>query len=741
MATSGGTEMGYHKRRRYGFMKKRVFFKREFPAILTASMIVIVVSAVYIHELNVVVKENNYATMKELASHDKMIIENNIEHMWEQLEYIKSIIIGYHGQTMERAQSILNFESMNGKFENLYLVAEDGKLYSESFVVYDPEKKGVNGRIDLLPLFEGEEEKVVAEYKDSSGFDAMKGERLLYGIRIEDFTIEGIKIVALAGLVRITNIQENMIVESYVADGTARGFSSVIDSNGTYIVNLDRTIYTNWESSMYQRLSHYQKLSRPIEEIADKISKDERFHLECVDEQGVRWQIYFTPFENEVNWYFMLSVEDEVFDEESRTFLFMSIFMLAIVMSVILLMILILIRSRNEALEANAEARARSEFLSTMSHEIRTPLNGVIGLLHLLDRDIDKGEAREIMKGRLAKAHDTATYLLALVSDILDMSKLQSGKVELLNRSISVEQIVDAVWSMQHDNIQNREISFVIEEDISVPWIIGDEVRIKQILLNIIGNSAKFTPAGGTISMKVFQQKEGDTHVATTFICSDTGCGMSPEFLEHIWESFSQERNKISDSIKGTGLGMAITKLLVDTMGAEITVESAINEGSVFTITFHSEISEEKERIRRVSRKLREEKVRGKIHKILVAEDNDLNAEIMNEILQEEGFLVTIAENGQEAVDKFNASEIGEFDLILMDMQMPVMDGCKAASEIRRLDREDAKSVYIFACTANTFQEDRERAMQSGMNDFLIKPIDADVLIQKIDEVISERDE
>lgn len=721
-------------------MKKIKGFMREAPIIFFATIVMICISAVYIRQMNVVIAENTYASMSELAKHDKLIIEQNIQNMWERLHYLKDMIVDYHGQNLMRAQTILNFESQKGEFESLYLVAEDGKAYSQNFVVHDPQKKGVNGRIDLLPLFENGDSEILVLYNDDTGFDAAKGERLLYGIRTDNLYIEGIRIAAITGLVRVTDIQEKMIVGSYMKDGEYRGTSSIIDSDGRFIVNTERTIYINWENDLYQKLADYKKLSMPIEKIAGKISNKERFGLECTDNKGIKRQIYFMPFENEIGWYFMVSIENEVFEEQSRKIFFINMVLLFFMLCVILLMLRVWLRSRTEVLTANAQIRARSEFLSTMSHEIRTPLNGVIGLLHLLDRDIDKGAEKEIVKYHLAKAHDTASYLLTLLSDILDISKIQSGKIELANHPVSVKSVIDMIVSMQRDNIQNRGISFVLEEDITVPWIIADDVRMKQILLNIIGNSAKFTSAGGTISMKVYQQKEDADHVSTTFVCSDTGCGMSSEFLEHIWESFSQERNKISDSIKGTGLGMAITKLLADTMGAEISVESVLDEGSVFTVTFHSEIAGEVPAVSGASVEMQKQACHKNTRNILVAEDNELNAEIISEILKEYGFSVTLAGNGRIALEKFMDSKVGEFDLILMDMQMPVMDGCAAAAEIRKLDREDAKTVYIFACTANTFQEDRERVVESGMNDFLAKPINAETLLQKLEQVFGKNE-
>lgn len=220
--------------------------------------------------------------------------------------------------------------------------------------------------------------------------------------------------------------------------------------------------------------------------------------------------------------------------------------------------------------------------------------------------------------------------------------------------------------------------------------------------------------------------------MTTIYRCQDTGLGMSREFIDKIFDAFSQERNKTSDSVKGTGLGMAISKLLVDAMGGDIRVESELNVGTVFTVSLPSEIAEYTDP--HVDEAAADEHAvyPGKPVKILMAEDNELNAEILMEILSDEGFEVVHAENGQEAVQRFADSETGEFDIILMDMQMPVLDGCSAAMEIRSLNRPDAKTVVIFACTANTFKEDRDRAVESGMNDFLAKPIDVSVLLKKL---------
>ena len=374
-----------------------------------------------------------------------------------------------------------------------------------------------------------------------------------------------------------------------------------------------------------------------------------------------------------------------------------------------------------------------------MSHEMRTPLNGIVGLNYLMMTSIDDPHKKTQVKEWLTKSHSTAKYLLSLINDVLDISKLRSGSVEVVKEPLLVGAVVDAIHSMQCDNIANRGIEYLTDVRIDVPCILGDEVRIKQVLMNIVSNAAKFTPAGGYIKLSVRQEKTDEKHVTTTFVCEDTGCGMSEEFLPKIFDAFTQDRNSSNNSTKGTGLGMAISKMLVNAMGGEIYAKSEQGKGSVFTVEITAEISDipdyMKFSVDEEAERLAEEIAapQEKPLKILVAEDNELNAEILVEVLESAGFETAWAEDGKRAAELFGQSEIGEFGLVLMDMRMPVMDGCEAARAIRALDRPDAKSVLIYACTANTFNEDRIKAFDSGMNDFLTKPIDIKVLLQKME--------
>jgi signal transduction histidine kinase/ActR/RegA family two-component response regulator len=467
------------------------------------------------------------------------------------------------------------------------------------------------------------------------------------------------------------------------------------------------------------------------------MENNETFNFYYTDTDKVERIVYGIPFaEKGIQWYFLSSVESTVFTDQNRTFLVLSMAMLGGIVIVIIVALLLMMSFQNKAITAKAEAKARSAFLANMSHEIRTPLNGILGLIYLIEKDIDNKEDDNIIKKRLDKTKETADYLLSLINNILDISKLEAGKVELQKESISLELIMDSIRSMQKNNIESRGIQFIVEKEMLAPWIIGDDVQIKRVLMNIVGNASKFTSPGGEIRFSVMQEKEDERHVTTIFTCADTGCGMSEGFLEHIWDSFSQERRNNDESIKGTGLGMAISKTLMDAMGGSITVESKLGEGSTFTVILHSEIGEavipyKKENEEHLE-KLPE---KNKQAKILVAEDNELNAEILIEILEGEGFEVDHAQNGQIAIEKFRDSAVGEYKVILMDMQMPVMDGCEATQGIRAMNREDADKITIFACTANNFHEDREKAIMSGMNDFLAKPVDVHILLQKLEGI------
>lgn len=705
--------------------------------IVIALAIICTITVFYIRRMNWSVSNNIINSINELAEHDKMMIQSYIDICWEDLFEISERFASYGCRTIEEIQVQMNLECATSRFRTLYLLAEDGTVYTNTYVTFEPGGDIFDRSIDFLPYFEQGEQTVFARFDDKTIGKFMARESLLYGVRLDSYTVEGKKMLALIGTNDITAIQDRMVIESFRKDGMGRGYSTLLDEKGNYLIYYEKDIYLNQTNNLYKHIAESDSSEMTGEEIAKRIGNRETFGFYHVY-HGERKLFYLIPFDNDMGLYFAMLVDEAVFDEQTRDFVLTSVSMLVSCMAIVVVMLFAVMFNRSRTIRAVERERSQKEFLSNMSHEIRTPLNGLIGLNHLISVHIDDDGHREQIKKWLQKSNSTAHYLLSLVNNILDVSKLQAGKVNLADEPLLVSDLVDEVCAMQRDNIESRGVKLILEKDIIVPCMKGDLVRTKQILMNIVGNAAKFTPEGGTITVSVRQEKADDAHVTTIYQCADTGVGISKEYIGKIFDSFSQERNKISAGIKGTGLGMAICKLLISAMGGEICVESELEKGSIFTVKIPSAIIDE------IPDSLKESGVKvdtgspdkedaaERPPKILVAEDAELNAEVLLEILAIEGFRTALATNGEEAVRLFAQSTLGEFDIILMDMQMPVMDGCTAAKNIRSLDREDARTVLIYACTANTFQEDKDLALSSGMDDFLAKPIDVKVLLQKI---------
>lgn len=716
-------------------MKKRhsVFY---LAIIILALMIVFCVTFFYIRQMNKTISENTIQSISEMAEHDKVTIQTYIEICWQELREIRERFVSYGCETIEDVERQMQLECTIGGFNHIYLVAEDGTVYTDQSMTDFPDDENM-GRA-FLDLFPEGKDKIIRRVDDKVPDGRLTRESILYGIRLEDYEVDGVRMSAMIGISDISSIQDNMVIDSFIKDGKSRGHSAIIDRNGNYIVNINKTIYRNKQDNLYVHLDEAEDSELTNDALAAKLQNQETFGFYHSHEgEAYRELFYFIPFE-EMDLYLIMSLNEEVFVEQNRVFATMSIAMLTISMITVISLLLVIMVYQNKTIKIAAKAKSQKEFLSNMSHEIRTPLNGLIGMNHLIMVHIDNEEQRPQIKEWLRKSHSTANYLLSLVNDILDMSKLQEGKVDLLDEPLSVEAVIDEIYAMQVDNITSRGIEFILEKDITEPYIEGDEVRIKQILMNIVGNAAKFTPNGGHIRFAVSQCRKDDSHVITTFQCEDTGIGMSKEYIGKVFDSFSQEKNRNTKEMKGTGLGMAISKLLAVAMGGDISVESELNVGSTFTVTIPNAIVTDIPDYLKADHETSAvvtpfSKDRDRPVKILIAEDVELNAEILLEILALEGFETVHARNGREALALFEASKIGEFDIILMDMQMPVMDGCEAAKAIRNLDREDAKTVMIYACTANTFQEDRDLAIESGMDDFLTKPIDVKVLIKKME--------
>lgn len=374
-----------------------------------------------------------------------------------------------------------------------------------------------------------------------------------------------------------------------------------------------------------------------------------------------------------------------------------------------------------EALRAAEIAnRSKTEFLSRMSHDIRTPLNGIIGLLNI---DETHSDDIELVRENHQKMKIAANHLLSLINDVLQMSKLEENTVQFAHERINLMDLTREIVVIVVDRAIESGIKWEFEREKSVipyQYIYGSPLHLRQIFLNIYGNCIKYNRPGGTINT-IVEDMGCENGVCTyRWIISDTGIGMSQEFLEHIFEPFAQEKEDARSNYQGTGLGMAIVKKIIDLMGGSISVTSELGVGSAFVITIPFELAPEP--AKELEQKPDTSSIQG--YRLMLVEDNDLNAEIAQTLLEDNGAIVTVAKDGRQALELFKEKPEGTFDAILMDIMMPVMNGLDATKAIRAWERPDAKTIPIIAMTANAFEEDVKKCLDVGMNDHLAKPLD-----------------
>ena len=374
---------------------------------------------------------------------------------------------------------------------------------------------------------------------------------------------------------------------------------------------------------------------------------------------------------------------------------------------------------------------AKREFLFNMSHDIRTPMNAIIGFTALAQTHIDdRGQVEDYLK----KISVSSQHLLSLINDVLDMSRIESGKVTLEAKPVHLPELVHELRDIIQAVVSKKDLSLTLDTvGVENEDVIADPLRLEQILINVLANAVKFTPDGGQIGLWIVQKDTAPAGYADfEFHIKDNGIGMSEEFQKHIFEQFARERTSTVSKIQGTGLGMAITKSLVDMMGGRITVKSEQGKGSEFTISLRFPIGEAK--TEQTPPAAKASASAGK--KLLVVEDNELNLEIASTLLKEAGFAVDTAENGKIAVEKVEAASADRYDLILMDIQMPEMDGYEATRRIRALPDAKKAALPIVAMTANAFEDDRKNALRAGMNGHIAKPLDIPKLFQVLSELL-----
>ena len=384
------------------------------------------------------------------------------------------------------------------------------------------------------------------------------------------------------------------------------------------------------------------------------------------------------------------------------------------------------------AKKAEAANEAKTEFLQRMSHDIRTPINGICGMINVADHYADNMEKQTECRAKIKK---TSHLLLELINEVLDMSKLESDEVVLEDIPFNLNSIFEEILGVIEHMAAEQNIRIIWEEKEVTHWnLIGSPVHVKRILMNILSNAVKYNKENGYVYISCREIPSKQTAMTTLeFVCRDTGIGMAEAFQKRIFEPFAQEHAGSRTKFAGTGLGMPITKKLVEKMSGTISFESKEGTGTTFVIRIPFQIDADM-KDRNETEEKTETSIQG-LH-VLLTEDNELNMEIAEFVLQNEGAVVTKAWNGQKAVDIFRKSRPGEFDAILMDIMMPVMNGYEAAKMIRSLDREDAKVIPIIAMTANAFTEDKMRAKEAGMDEHIAKPVDGKLLVKVINELV-----
>ncbi len=399
-----------------------------------------------------------------------------------------------------------------------------------------------------------------------------------------------------------------------------------------------------------------------------------------------------------------------------------------------------------EALHAaQLASNAKTMFLSNMSHDIRTPMNAVIGFTTLLAREAENPDkVREYTKKIMASGQ----HLLSLINDILEVSKIESGKVVLSEEEFAMDDLIASIDAIIRPMAGAKEQEFHVEiKDIRHEYLLGDETRINQVLINLLSNAVKYTQEGGSIWLRFIGLKQHSSQFERIRIeVEDNGYGMTEEYLKTIFDVFTRAENSTTNKVQGTGLGMAITKNLVELMGGTIEVFSEVDKGSLFRVDMELSISEHESGSQAEGSGSDGDPEGEEYNSLqglnfLAAEDNEINAEILSEILSMEGAGCVIAENGRMVLDRFEESEEGEFDAILMDVQMPVMNGYEATKAIRALARQDAAKIPIFAMTANAFAEDEKEALNAGMNFHLAKPVDVELLKKVVYQYIRKAQE
>ena len=667
--------------------------------------------ALYQQSISTAVNGTTTSFMSQIADHDAQGIRNQIINKWDYLDSLAQRIRLTRPEDLEDVSYMLGVETQSTSFDKIYLVTPEGIMYDNTYL---------STRLDNMVWAEA--------YRESGDHFVLRytleereawGEYLVFGAKLPSPLSYGSQTIeSIVGMVPISDLEGNMRFESF--DG--QGLAIVIQSTGD-IVTASKYYGGTDGQNYFSELERATFYEGSFEECVSAVEQG----VDAFIEYGVDGGRYYATLKaiEDTDWYLVVKASSSVMADQVNALVTRSLIFFGALGLVVLGVLIGIYRSVRSARIARESERAKSTFLANMSHEIRTPLNGIVGLQYLMRQNLNDPEK---MGTYLDQAEASAEYLKSVITDVLDMSKIESSQMELFAQPFDLENMLRDIGLLAEPQARARGLVFAIERgNLAATRVVGDEMRIKQVVVNLIGNALKFTPEGGSITLTVDQQVE-DGVAATKLIVADTGCGMSADFLERLWEPFEQERRVSSQN--GTGLGTTLSKVLVEAMGGTIDVESALGKGTTFTVEIPLAVDTEASAAAEGADQASQVSLDGM--RVLVAEDNDVNRMIIVDILSDEGCEVTDVRDGAAAVAAFKESAPGTFDVVLMDLQMPVMDGYKAAAGIRALKRSDAQRVPIMALTANAFRDDVDRALSSGMNDVVTKPLDVERLLDKL---------
>ena len=745
--------------------KEQAITKRKKIIVPLVFLILILLSLIFVklllNRMNSYIAENGKSSMGAVVEQIQQTYDLQVNGYYSRLHMLEDFLTQEGVRSIELDRNKKFFEAWQKESEStLIFLQENGKAITTD---------GTKLRVDmpsklLLDLRNGYNiGKLV-----SLDYNQKKKDGYLVAIPCQEYTINGETYTAIGTLYDHSKLDSMLSVKSY--NGNAYLFMLDNDGNITYTNQKEDKFFRN-----YFLLKHLKGDQAITEEEADSLQKklDGREQGVELVESDKPYYLGYCPIENNNTMLICIvekSVVDNVLKDYQKTIGFTTLLMAGFILLLFAGLFCSISRrslaeqkaeyeKRNneiqtqamkemeesnkklkkakdittEALQTAENAnKAKTDFLSNMSHDIRTPMNAIIGMTSLIRHDA--GNKDKVIE-YADKIDISSQHLLGIINDVLDMSKIEAGKTVFKYTDFSMPDLIEELNTIFQPQIAERnQTLMVIKENIWHEWVNGDQVHLMQIFSNLLSNAVKYTQEGGKIQFLVEEcETKSSVYAKYRFLVSDNGMGMSADFKETIFDPFTRAEGSVTNKIQGTGLGMAITRNLVEAMGGTIDVESELGQGSCFEVLIDLRIAED----RSVSSTVQEEKNEQNDNifqgmRFLCAEDNELNAEILTELLKIEGAECTICENGEEILKTFEKSAPGDYDMILMDVQMPVMNGYEATKAIRRSSHELAKKIPIIAMTANAFSEDIQHSLAAGMNAHVSKPIEMRVLEKTI---------